>query len=204
MTGTGSRILVCARSRLVSEAIAYLISQAPGLHAVASAPDELERWLDGGGADLLVTDADVGPDLDPAQLARVAMVVIGQRAGDTAGCVGAYHVRRATTGGELLDQVRAALGHAAPPARPRRDAGQARRATDAKPWLTDRELAVVSLLAAGRRPEQIAEHLGVSANTVRTHVQNLSAKLDARSRVDAVAKARALGLVERPPGDGAR
>lgn len=202
MTGAVARIVVCARSQLMSEAVAHLISQASDLHAVPTAPGDVASVLDREGAVLVVTDADVGPRLGP--LPKVPTVVVGERVGDAAGGGETYRVRRATTGEELLGQIRAALARATPPARPRRDASRGRRATDAKPWLTNREAAVLSRLATGRRPEEIAEELGVSANTVRTHVQNLSAKLGARSRVDAVAKARELGLVERTAGDGAR
>jgi LuxR family maltose regulon positive regulatory protein len=42
---------------------------------------------------------------------------------------------------------------------------------------------------------QIASELLVSANTVRTHMRHIYAKLDAHSRSEAVDRARALGLV---------
>jgi LuxR family maltose regulon positive regulatory protein len=61
--------------------------------------------------------------------------------------------------------------------------------------LTARELEVLRLLAAGRGTHAIAQGLIVSKGTVKRHVSNLIRKLDAHSRLEAVARARALGLV---------
>ena len=61
--------------------------------------------------------------------------------------------------------------------------------------ISPRELDVLRLLDAGRSNKEIARQLGISPNTVKTHVTRLYEKLDARRRTDAVAKARALGLL---------
>lgn len=61
--------------------------------------------------------------------------------------------------------------------------------------ISPRELAVLQALAAGRSNKEIAAELHVSPNTVKTHVARLFAKLDARRRTDAIARARALGLL---------
>jgi DNA-binding CsgD family transcriptional regulator len=58
-----------------------------------------------------------------------------------------------------------------------------------------RELTVLQELAAGRSNKEIARRLGISPETVKTHVARLYERLDARRRVDAVNRARALGLV---------
>src|SRR5207249_380355 len=52
--------------------------------------------------------------------------------------------------------------------------------------LTDREREVLELLGAGARPGTIATKLGISPNTVRTHIQNVLTKLGATSRLEAV------------------
>ena len=45
----------------------------------------------------------------------------------------------------------------------------------------------------------IAERLSISVGTVKRHMTNIFAKLDAESRIDAVRKARAVGaLPDRP------
>jgi DNA-binding NarL/FixJ family response regulator len=61
--------------------------------------------------------------------------------------------------------------------------------------LTDREREVLSLLAQGLQHEQIAERLGISAETVRTHLKKASDRLGATTRTQAVATALRLGLI---------
>lgn len=56
--------------------------------------------------------------------------------------------------------------------------------------LTSRERDVIGLVALGRTDEQVATLLGISANTVRTHVQHVLAKLQVSHRHAAAALAR--------------
>lgn len=62
--------------------------------------------------------------------------------------------------------------------------------------LSEREREVLNLLAVGLTGEQIADRLYLSPETVRTHVRNARARLGARTRVEAVAKALILGEIE--------
>jgi LuxR family transcriptional regulator, maltose regulon positive regulatory protein len=61
--------------------------------------------------------------------------------------------------------------------------------------LTDRELEVLRLLAAGRRNRDIAAELVVTLETVKKHTSHIFAKLGAANRTQAVAHARRLGLI---------
>ncbi|MHB1057172.1 MAG: response regulator transcription factor [Rhodanobacter sp.] len=61
--------------------------------------------------------------------------------------------------------------------------------------LSGRELEVLHELAAGRSNKEIAAHLHVSPNTVKTHVARLFGKLGARRRTEAIRRARELGIV---------
>jgi LuxR family maltose regulon positive regulatory protein len=61
--------------------------------------------------------------------------------------------------------------------------------------LTERELEVLRLLAAGRRNRDIAQELVVTLETVKKHASHIFAKLDAANRTQAVASARRLGLI---------
>jgi LuxR family transcriptional regulator, maltose regulon positive regulatory protein len=61
--------------------------------------------------------------------------------------------------------------------------------------LSERELEVLALIAAGRSNQEIAGKLFVSTSTVKTHINNLYRKLAARSRIQAVASAREMGLL---------
>lgn len=61
--------------------------------------------------------------------------------------------------------------------------------------ISERELAVLRELAAGRSNKEAAQRLGVSPNTIKTHVARLFEKLGARRRTDAIARARELNLI---------
>jgi DNA-binding NarL/FixJ family response regulator len=69
---------------------------------------------------------------------------------------------------------------------------QAKGASD----LTERELQVLALLAEGYSTAGIANRLTISHYTVRNHVRNVLAKLNSHTRLEAVVKGHALGLVE--------
>ena len=61
--------------------------------------------------------------------------------------------------------------------------------------LTDRELEVLRLLAAGRSNQRIAHDLVVALDTVKKHVTHVLGKLGAANRTEAAARARQLGLI---------
>jgi PAS domain S-box-containing protein len=61
--------------------------------------------------------------------------------------------------------------------------------------LTPRQLEVLRLLAGGRSTDQIAEQLRLSRETVRNHVRHILGALGAHSRLEAVARARAAGIL---------
>jgi DNA-binding NarL/FixJ family response regulator len=65
----------------------------------------------------------------------------------------------------------------------------------APPGLTQREREILRLLADGRTNEEIGRQLSISAETVRTHVRNAMAKLDAGTRTQAVASALRRSLI---------
>ena len=61
--------------------------------------------------------------------------------------------------------------------------------------LSQREVEVLGLLAAGKSNAQIAEALVISQNTVIRHVSNIFAKIGTANRAEAAAYATRLGLV---------
>jgi LuxR family maltose regulon positive regulatory protein len=61
--------------------------------------------------------------------------------------------------------------------------------------LTDREMEVLRLLAAGRSNQRIARDLFVTLDTVKKHVTHILGKLGAANRTEAAARARQLGLI---------
>ena len=61
--------------------------------------------------------------------------------------------------------------------------------------LSEREREVLTLIAQGLSNQQIADALIVSVGTVKKHLNNIFGKLAVESRTQAVARARALGLL---------
>ncbi len=61
--------------------------------------------------------------------------------------------------------------------------------------LTERELEILQLIVKGFSNRKIAAQLVVSENTIKTHARNIFRKLDVRSRIQAIAKAKELGLL---------
>jgi LuxR family maltose regulon positive regulatory protein len=111
--------------------------------------------------------------------------------GETAGAVGA------------LEQAEAILARLADPgavpgfARELRErlATPARRAAASGEELTERELVVLRLAAAGLTQRETATQLYLSTNTVKTHLSRIYRKLGASSRPQAVERARELGMI---------
>ena len=62
--------------------------------------------------------------------------------------------------------------------------------------LTESEMRVLRYLPSDLSKREIANELYVSVNTVKSHVKHLYAKLDARTRRQAIARARELGLLK--------
>ncbi|MFN2274126.1 MAG: LuxR C-terminal-related transcriptional regulator, partial [Anaerolineales bacterium] len=61
--------------------------------------------------------------------------------------------------------------------------------------LTERELEVLRLLAAGLSNREIAEQLVVSLGTAKAHIHHIFGKLDVSSRIQAASRGRELGLL---------
>lgn len=78
--------------------------------------------------------------------------------------------------------------------RPRPPA-QGSPAVQAALGISARELEVLHALARGLANKEIARALGVSPNTVKTHLARLFEKLAAANRTQAIAKARELGIL---------
>lgn len=75
-------------------------------------------------------------------------------------------------------------------------ARQSPASCDGPDSLTAREREVLALLAAGHRNKVIAERMFLSEFTVKSHLRKINAKLGAQGRTEAVAIARARGLLK--------
>jgi LuxR family transcriptional regulator, maltose regulon positive regulatory protein len=98
-----------------------------------------------------------------------------------------HHPRHRTAHPELLAAIQGVLAGCSAPRR-----GQTAPPLDE---LSPAELRVLSYLPSDLTAGEIASELYLSANTVRTHLRHIYAKLDAHTRRQAIVRARELGLL---------
>ena len=65
--------------------------------------------------------------------------------------------------------------------------------------LTPRECEILALLASGQSNKELARALGISPNTVKTHVARVYEKLEVQKRMQAIEKARWLAASSNDP-----
>ena len=73
-----------------------------------------------------------------------------------------------------------------------------RRATQTQKSLSKREREIMDLLAQGLTGEQVATRLFLSPETIKTHIRNAMNKLEANTRVHAIAIALREGFISSP------
>ena len=108
-------------------------------------------------------------------------------------------VLKSAEGDEILETVRmVARGHVVFDSSVWSALGQEEEdeATNGKVQLSPREREVLILLSRGLANREISEELGVSIETVKTHIERLYKRLAVNSRTDAVAKALRAGIIE--------
>lgn len=205
-----------------AQALAAVIELTDDVAVVghAASAEEAALLLDTHHPDVVVVDLDLpgagGVDvLDElrgrgARTAAVVLTALTEEAelgrAVEAGAAAVLHKSVDVT--ELLDVVRRVAGGAtvlaAGPtsawlralAAERERTWMARTIRDA---LTPRETEILQLLAEGHGSAAIATRLVISADTVQTHVRNLLGKLGVGSRLEAVALALRMGIVD--PGE---
>ncbi|MDX3453177.1 response regulator transcription factor [Streptomyces sp. ME02-8801-2C] len=221
---TAIRVLLADDQTLVRAAFAMLVESAPGMEVVGQAGTgrqavELAR---SARADLVVMDLRM-PDLDGIEATRLIAadedlagvkvlvlttydtdehVVEALRAGASGFLV------KDTRPADLLDAIRTvAAGEALlSPGPTARLIARLLRNAEAPPptggpeCLSQRERGVLRLVARGLNNTEIAETLGLSPLTAKTHVSRIMGKLGARDRAQLVIVAYESGLVT--PGAG--
>lgn len=184
-------------SRAVAEAFAPVEVTVCG--DIAAATDEVEssrpdtvildaQLPSGDGISLIPTILGANPD------ARIVVLTghpthHGQRTALDRGAIG--YLGKANALSHLIEALRHAnVGN------PATDPGLAGSPSDPGiAALTPREKEVLGLLAEGRHVQDIAVDLDLSIHTARGYVKSTLAKLDARSQLEAVAKAVREGIV---------
>jgi len=114
------------------------------------------------------------------------------------------HARHRTGHAALVAEIRGLL--AGTQAGPQYEVPPPSRPEPLLEALSDSEIRVLRYLPTNLSMRQIGGELYVSHNTVRTHISHLYAKLGTHTRAEAVARARALGLLAPSPlpGKGTR
>jgi DNA-binding NarL/FixJ family response regulator len=196
---TDRAVLIASADRLYAEAASARIDDEPGWSAAGTVPDGLQALASMARAtpEAILVIGDL-PRLGPAALARqvrrrwpaVTVALLGEASAEDAVSL---------TPEARAEDVLTAL--AAPPTSPPQEGAATEPDVVLLGRLTRRERAVLKLLAEGRGMPEIARGMGVSEHTVRTHMQNLYAKLGAHSRLDVVRFAAKHGLVELSEGD---
>jgi DNA-binding NarL/FixJ family response regulator len=220
------RIVVADDQRAVREALATVLDAEPDFDVVGQAADgdeaiDLARRF---SPDVVLMDLRM-PNTDGVQatqrlsdeLPNVKVVVLTTFADDSsilgaleAGATGfltkdagreqiALAVRSAAAGQSVLDpSVQASLLRAAQ-ASPSAAPAPPPVVETLPDNLTPREADVLRAIAAGRSNGEIATELFISEVTVKSHINHLFAKINARSRAEAVRYAYDHGMEERSP-----
>jgi LuxR family transcriptional regulator, maltose regulon positive regulatory protein len=129
------------------------------------------------------------PALAPVHLARAEVLERMSEAGVAEAAEHALHLARRSGDVVTIGEARTLLERVT--ARHTRRSGQAQLVEP----LTERELEVLRLVAAGRSNRQIAGELFLALGTVKSHVHSISGKLGAANRVEAIVTARELNLL---------
>jgi two-component system, NarL family, nitrate/nitrite response regulator NarL len=147
--------------------------------------------LDGRAATIYLLDPGVFPPASHLARGSTAWLPLDADAEDVVAAAGAL-VRGLTV---VSPAVLPNAG--APRTRPVRAEPRAmsRASTDDEPHLTDRELEVLRALAEGLGNKHIGARLGISASTVKYHLQAIFSKLGVRTRSEAVSYGLRRGVV---------
>ena len=202
--GAPIRLVLAGRQLLILEALEALFRDAGGFEVVARCFDGEEALaaVPRMGPDVLVADLQM-PRVDGLEVlrrlakerARTPVVLLVDQLDDRE----ALEALRLGVGGVILKQMPASsllrcirAVHAGEPWLERRSAARmiqklvrdAGGHRDAVRLLTPREIEVVRMVGRGLRNRGIAEELGTSESTVKSHLGNIYAKLGARGRLD--------------------
>jgi DNA-binding NarL/FixJ family response regulator len=137
------------------------------LHEVGDAP--LMRMIDTVGTRVIAVGHETRPDLGARALARGAhdLVTLGVTAAELVGVVrDVWRYARATAGPPVADRRY----------RPGDSAG-----------LSDREHDVLGAITRGLSNNEVASHLGISVNSVKTHIRGAYRRIGVGTRSQAVA-----------------
>jgi DNA-binding NarL/FixJ family response regulator len=209
--GDPIRVLIVEDHRVVAEGLAALINHQAGMKVVGEAGSVAEavraaaelgpdvvlldfRLPDGTGADAAWAMREIRPEAklifltrEDSEAARFAAVQAGASA----------FIHKSKAASEVVDAIReVARGRMLITPRTIATLLAKRRGIEAQLHsLTPREREVLALMAGGLSSRSVAAKLGISYTTVRTHIRSLGSKLGVHSKLEAIVKARELGVI---------
>jgi len=199
MTGLRISVAVHANRRLIGEAIAGYLSGRPEFVVVGHTVEwpDLVSLCSLGPPDAIVVDLEdgAGDTIDWLRKLRSLHPVI--RILITYGTLSAEDISSVFELG-ITSLIPYARGLAALLLPLRRIPAQLRPASGGG-RLTDREREILVLMSSGHSVAEMAALLDISPRTVESHKRRIYAKLDATSQARAVARAAALGVLDRRP-----
>jgi len=205
------RVLIVENHQLVSEALSAMLGEEPDINVVGTAASTAESMarLGAFNPEIVLIDYHLanGTGVAAAEAMRainpnIRIIFVSRSDGDVvrlqaleAGASGFVHKSKAAT--DMVAAIRAvAKGYTLfTPQEVSRLLGMRRRMASVEP-LTVRETQVLRLLAAGRASRDMADQLGITYATVRVHLRSIEQKLGAHTKVEALARARDLGLID--------
>jgi DNA-binding CsgD family transcriptional regulator/pimeloyl-ACP methyl ester carboxylesterase len=140
----------------------------------------------------------LGPFLTPDIPRTVAKGIPGARLAYAHGSAFSPLLGESSEVREAIDRFLKEVPDAQPDARPAATPSEPPRSVAASPVsgeLSERELEVLGHVSAGLTNQQLADELTVSLATVKKHLHNANVKLGVRNRLQAVSRARDLGLL---------
>lgn len=208
-----TRVLIVDDHQVVADGLRLIVERQPDLEVVGIAgdADEALRLASSTHPDVLLVDYRL-PDMTGAELAArlrerqpgvrvlfLSMVISAPLLQEAVRAGARGYLLKTQPAGELVDAVRrTAAGEVLIPASTLAElmvgAGQTAQLLDR---LTPREHEVLRLLATGLDNRGIAARLGIGYVTVRSHLRSLSSKLGAHSKLEVLARAAELGLIDR-------
>lgn len=200
------RIAVVDDHKVVRIGLKYVLMTDPELEFAGEAPDasDIIGFLDRVKPDVLLLDVYMPGKDGIAALAEVrrerpGVKVVMLTTSDTEEIVCAA-IDKGASGYVLKDgepsDVVMAIRQAASGGMYLPDAvKRIREVRNSKPFLTSREIEIISCVAKGLSNQEIGAITGISVNTVKRHLANLFDKLDAMDRASAVAAAYSRGIL---------
>lgn len=215
-----STVLVVEDHAVIRGVIRLACEHAPGLHVVGeveSGEAALEHCM-ADPPDILVLDLSLPGELQGLDVARhvrerglpIRILVLTGRSDERtvfeAVRAGVDGYMEKTAGVRFIAEALRRIARGERVFTPAQEAGavaqlgrlarRTRASSGARSSVTERELEILEYVGVGLSVKQVATRLRLSPRTVESHLQRLYRKLGVRNRVQAIARATSLGLID--------